>query len=239
MNHLNIFNPFKNKSNYHEDELTRAFLILIKNVSVVQICFIEMVREEMSRQNCFQVIPSLFDKNSSVESIETQITQNNELFKIANGRRLISVIISDDKLFQDTTVENSNRNARYDGVILYQPNWILVIENKPSVENVWLDQLNPNVSDDIEIEEKPISLSWRKIIENFSSLIERSVVQGFERILIEDFLEYIDDEYTKLNPYTHFALCKDNNYLLTRRCIAIMESSVLGEVKYHRAGKII
>ena len=86
---------------------------------------------------------------------------------------------------------------------------------------------------EVEIEEKPISLSWRKIIENLSSLVERGVVQGFEKILIEDFLEFIDNEYTQLNPYTIFALCKDNSYLLRRRCIAIMESSGLGEVKYH------
>lgn len=178
MNHLNIFNPFKNKANYHEDELTRVFLTILKNIPLVQACFIEMIRDEMIRKNCKQIIAPLFERNSLIESVETQVTDKNELFRAAVGRRLVSIIISDDKLYKDAKVEKSHRSARYDGVIIYQPGWLLVIENKPSIENIWLGQLNPNVSTEIEIEEKPISLSWRNIIETLSSLIERNIIQG-------------------------------------------------------------
>lgn len=237
MNHLNIFNPFKSKSNYHEDELTRAFLILQKNIYIVQACFIEMIREEMNNQQCDQVIPSLFDKFSLVESVQTQITDKNDLFKAAIGRRLVSIIISDEKLFKEVKVEKCDRNARYDGVILYQPGRVMVIENKPSVENVWVGQLNPNVSGEIEIEEKPISLSWRGIIEGFTSLIEKNLVRGIEKDLLEDFLEFIDNEYPQLNPYTNFSICKNIEYLITRRCITVMENSGLGKVEYHRGWK--
>lgn len=237
MDHLNIFNPFKSKANYHEDELTRVFLILLKNVNIVQAFFIEMIREEMLRQGCLQIIPSLLDKSSLIESVQTQITDKNELFKAAVGRRLVSIIISDEKLFKEVRIENCDRNARYDGVILYHPGWVLVIENKPSVENIWVGQLNPNVSDDIEIEDKPISLSWRKIIEGFSSLIERNLVQGIEKHLTDDFLEFIDHQYPQLNPYTNFSICKNNEYLIIRRCIAVMENSDLGKVEYHRGWK--
>ena len=31
MDHLNIFNPYENKPLNHEDQLTRALLILVKN----------------------------------------------------------------------------------------------------------------------------------------------------------------------------------------------------------------
>jgi hypothetical protein len=113
----------------------------------------------------------------------------------------------------------------------------LVIENKPSVENIWTGQLNPNVSDEIEIEEKPTSLSWRKIIEALSSLIERNIIQELEKVVVDDFLEFIDNEYPRLNPYTRFSICKNNEYLLTKRCISIMERVGLGRVEYHRGWK--
>jgi hypothetical protein len=237
MNHLNIFNPFKNKPNYHEDELTRAFLILIKNIPLVQAVFIEMVRSEMINQKCEQIIPHLLEKESLIESVETQVTNNNDLFKTILGRRVVSIVISDDKLYDDIKIESSERGARYDGLILYQPSWILIIENKPSIENIWIEQLKPNVSDEFEIEEKPISLSWRNIVEALSSLIERNMVHGADKILIDDFLEFVDNEYPRLNPYTHFSVCKDNEYLLTKRCIAIMEQIGLGKVEYHRGWK--
>lgn len=63
------------------------------------------------------------------------------------------------------------------------------------------------------------------------------LTQGIEKTLVEDFLEFIDNEYPQLNPYTHFSICKDNKYLLTKRCIAIMERVGLGRVEYHRGWK--
>ena len=51
MDHLNLFNAYKNKSNNHEDELTRSFLILLKNIPLLQVMFFEMVRKEMSQYN--------------------------------------------------------------------------------------------------------------------------------------------------------------------------------------------
>ncbi len=237
MNHLNIFNPYKNKANYHEDELTRSFLILFKNIPLVQAAFIEMVREEMLSQKCEWVIPTLFNPSSLVETVETQITEKHELFQLAMGRRLVSIVISDDKLYKQTQVENSDRSARYDGVILYQPSWILVIENKPLVENIWLGQLNPNVSDEIEIEKNPVALSWRSIINALSSLIEKNIVQGLDYVLIDNFLEYVDNEYPQLNPYTQFSICKNNAYLLEKRCNSIMDSAEIGDVAYHRGWK--
>lgn len=231
--YLNIFNSFKNKANYHEDELTRVFLVTIKNITLAQIAFIDMIRDEMLNTGCMQVIPSLTEINSKVISVETQISNSNQLFQAMTGRRLVSIIISDDKLFTERNISKSERNAIYDGVIVYDPSWLLIIENKPDVSNVWLEQLNPNIPNEIEIEKIPVTLSWRKIIERFSSLIEKNMLSGLERNIMNDFLEFIDTEFPQLNPFSKLSICKDNQYLLNKRCIAIMEQINMGEVKYH------
>lgn len=221
INHLNVFNPFRNKTNYHEDELTRAFLIVLKNIPIAQSAFIDMIREEMARMGCDLILPSFSEVEAKMRSIETQITHHNKLFEEMGGRRLISIIISDKKLYADKEVTPSSRGARYDGVLVYDPSWLLIIENKPDINNIWLEQLDPNVAEDIEIEEKPVSLSWSSIITRLSSLVEKDYIDGLEKVLLEDFFEFIDKEFPQLNPFYKFAVCKDNKYLLTKRCISI------------------
>ena len=45
--HLNIFVPYENKSLHHEDQLTRAFLILLRSIKLVEQLFIELLRDRM------------------------------------------------------------------------------------------------------------------------------------------------------------------------------------------------
>ena len=241
MDHLNIFNSYKNKSNNHEDELTRSFLILLKNIPIVQVMFFEMVRNELPEYK----IESISSGDLSVEEVHTQLSNSNDLFTsdIIEGRTLVSVIISDDKLESETTVRNDDRQARYDGVILCNPSWLFIVENKPSRDNIWLGQLNPNISEelDIKIKEKPCCLSWRRIISGLNSLIKNNMIVGLEGVLIDNFIEYVDNEYSWINPSTTFGVCKDNVYLLNKRCITAMSNvnvkGIKPEVHYHKGWK--
>ncbi len=241
MDHLNLFNAYKNKSNNHEDELTRSFLILLKNISVVQMLFFEMVRKEMEDID----IESIVTGELSIEEVHTQLSNTNDLFnsEIVDGRTLVSIIISDDKLEAEVNVRNDDRQARYDGVITGYPSWIFIVENKPSKENIWLGQLNPNVSEekDIKIIEKPCCLSWREVITGLNTLVQNRMINGFELQAVEDFIEYVDNEYPWINPYTTFGVCKGNTYLLNKRCISIMANCEINgenrDVKYHRGWK--
>lgn len=241
MDHLNIFNAYKNKSNNHEDELTRSFIILLKNIPIVQMLFFEMVRNEMPNIE----LESITTGDLAVEEVFTQLSNSNNLFNsdILDGRTLVSVIISDDKFETKEKVTNDDRNAVYDGVVTCDPSWIFIIENKPSKENIWVGQLNPNISKDrdINIIEKPCCLSWRDIIAVLNTQVEKGMFSGFELIAVEDFIEYVDNEYTWINPYTSFGVCKENIYLLNKRCINIMGNCLINEdkkeVKYHRGWK--
>ncbi|QNU67676.1 hypothetical protein EHE19_004165 [Ruminiclostridium herbifermentans] len=241
MNHLNVFNAYKNKSNSHEDELTRSFLILVKNIPMVQVMFFELIRKEMYEEN----IHSIASGDLSVEEVHTQLSDTNNIFTsgLVDGRTLVSVIISDDKFEGGANVQNEDRKARYDGVVLCNPSWVFIIENKPSKDNIWTRQLNPNIPDSVEVKivDKPCCLSWRAILTGLNSLIQNSMLNGIEKVLVEDFIEYVDNEYSWLNPYTTFEVCKGNTYLLDKRCnLALSNFLIRGkkpEVKYHRGWK--
>ena len=123
MDHLNIFNSYKNKSNNHEDELTRSFLILLKSIPIVQMLFFEMIRNEMLDLK----IESIATGDLAVEEVFTQLSNSNNLFNsdILDGRTLVSIIISDDKFETEEKVTNDDRNAVYDGVVICHPSVVI------------------------------------------------------------------------------------------------------------------
>lgn len=240
MDHINIFNPYRNKQNNHEDELTRNFLILVKNIPLVQIMFFEMVKDEVEKNKTVN-LESIQKGNLFIEEVHTQLTNNNDLFSSpqVEGRNLLSIIISDDKLETEVSVENSDRAARYDGVILCDPSWLFIIENKPSRDNIWVQQLNPNIkAKEINVIKEPCCLSWRNIIAGLTAYIKNEMLHGIEKILIEDFIEYVDFEYPWINPYTTFEICKSNKYLLNKRCrTALQFWNKEGKVEHHQGWK--
>lgn len=242
MDHLNIFHAYKNKSPNHEDELTRSFLILVKHIPVVQMMFFNMIQEELRQQN----EERLTNETLFIEEIYTQLSSSNKLFSLEDkieNRTLISIIISDDLYDKETEVKNVDRDARYDGVILASPSLLFIIENKPYKENIWSEQLSPNINDEmnIDIVDKPCRLSWRDTISRLHTLIEREMVHGIEKSLIEDFTQYVDHFFPKINPYTSFHICHNHKYLLNKRCQAIMSSITINgkhpEVIHHRGWK--
>jgi len=106
--------------------------------------------------------------------------------------------------------------------------------NKPNSENVWYNQLSAKFGEGFEVEQKGVLLRWQDIISRISTLKENGLVNGTEAGIVDDFLEFVWNEFPELNSYDKFGLCKENSYLLERRCKSIMEESKLGQVDYHR-----
>ncbi|MBQ0138541.1 MAG: hypothetical protein KBT36_04525 [Kurthia sp.] len=208
--------------------------------------FFELVRQELltSGLSSDEQIESIALGDLSLKSVNTQIGNMNDMFsgESIEGRKVISIIISDDKFSRKMKVENDERSARYDGGIFADPGWIFIVENKPLVENIWLRQLNPAFREaDVKIIEHVCALSWRNILGKLNRIIQNQTVFGLEKQLIEDFIEYIDHEFSYLNPYMQFDVCKGNEYLLNKRCVALLESLKINEeaatVEYHRGGR--
>jgi len=234
MNRLNYFNPYQSKSGYHEDQLTRAYLVLLKHSSHAFFTFIEYVRNRHKLTNNEKPI-SILDYFESGWEIETQ-KGNPEI----NTNYLLSILITDALVAaSDEAIQSSERNARYDGIITFGSNLTMVIENKPRSGNIWFGQLNPsrqNLADDTIVYSNPSLIEWKEIIKQLNLLLTIQTISGYEKIMIEDFLSYIDENFPYLNPYDSFLQCKGNVELLNRRIINLLKSIVLDESKinYHR-----
>lgn len=234
MERLNIFNPYE-KDMSHEDVLSRNFLILVKNIPSVQMAFLELIRNKMPQIG----LESIALGQLSVTESYTQVVSGNLLAGIQE-HRILSIIISDDKYDHSHVVKESTRKARYDGEIICEPGWVFIIENKPFVGNIWEGQLDPNEEDKKgnKLIQQYCSLSWREIIEILNSIIERDMISYLEKNIINDFLEYINEAYPWLNPYSRLGFCKGIKWLINRRCGDIIKACFEGkELKYHRGWK--
>jgi len=228
MERLNYFNPYQSKGAWHEDQLTRAFLVAARMVPLVLSVLLDFIREEQVARGPEMKLPSTTELLANVEILTQQTTVPQ------TTGRLISVVMTDETWTPEGDVMASDRGARYDGVLSFDPLWIVVIENKPSSNDIWEKQVHPNLPavHEIEIDKKAIVLYWRKVVERLTTLVSANVLHGAERMIVDDCLQFVDEDFPYLNPYDSFGQCKTSRQLLQRRCRAVLEAAAPGRVEW-------
>jgi len=214
MDRLNFFNPFSHKQVGQEDPLTRAFLVLLRYEPQAQAIILDLIREALSEH--ISSIPTLTQMSRTVDIMTQAVTLPQAI------QRLVSVLISDEKIDDLPLIEPIDREARYDGVLDYG-DWTFIIENKPSASDVWQDQLKParsslKDSTDVEVIPQCVCLVWREIILRLGQLEQNKLLSHQGEIMLGDFLDMIDDEYSRLAPFKTFPLCKNDPDRLVKRC---------------------
>jgi hypothetical protein len=192
--------------------------------------FLDLIREKQAGLGSEQHIPSSTQLLANDVEIETQKGSISQ-----TTGRLISVLITDEEWVPKDDVAASNRTAVYDGILMFDPEWIIIVENKPSWHDVWGEELHPHLPDmhDITIDKKAVVLLWRNVIDRLTALVSFDVLSGAELLIVNDFLQFIDENFPSLNPYNTFGKCKNMESLLQRRCGNILEAAALGEVALH------
>lgn len=230
MKHLNYFAPYESLSPNHEDQLTRAFLVVLRLIPLVQVAFLDLIREDQVARSSKEIIPTLSAVRSNME-IETQVAK----IRQPTGT-LVSVLLTNERWNPSESVKISSRRARYDGVIYFEPDWIVSIENKPWSENIWGEQLNPSCSSnsEVEVSPTPIILTWDCILTRLANIRRRNMLGWAESGLVDDFFEFVDANFKFLNPYSSFEVCKGDEDLIAKRCSSILEELAPGNVRYHK-----
>ncbi len=226
MNRLNYFNPYNSKSHAHEDQLTRAYLVVLRHSYAAFTAFFDYCKSKLVVDTTKEEIS--FTLNELIEDgweLDTQKANP----KIETNW-LLSVLITDSDLHASGLISSVKRHARYDGVITFGESLTIIIENKPCSGNVWFQQLNPskeNLDTDTKIYSAPVVLEWKEILKQLNSLLNLPNISGYEKLMIGDFLSYIDEVHPKLNPYDNFSLCKGNETLIYRRIENLLRGIVL------------
>ncbi len=238
MDHLNYFHPYSSKDAKHEDNLTRAYLVVLKHSNTALMLFYDL-----AIKNCIELrskkkfdfhLP--FYSELSFSKVEFY-TQKSEAADIV-GSTVLSVLLTDDHIKVNDKIKSSTRGARYDGIVNIG-DVTLLIENKPRSYNVWEEQLSPNLKNlakTIDLIPLPAVVTWSDIIKSLNLLLSSNNVDPSERIIISDFLDYVDDNFGFLNPFDNLKLCKGNKELIIRRIKNILVELVKDEndTGYHQ-----
>ncbi|TAL70515.1 MAG: hypothetical protein EPN82_02575 [Bacteroidetes bacterium] len=237
MERLNYFNPYNSKEPYYEDQLTRTFLVLMKYSFHVVSIFYNYCFKQLNNSKSYTEIslPYLDDLINEEWKFETQKI-NPEI----NSELLLSVLITDENIENEKiNIARINRDARYDGIITIGNEITIIIEVKPQSQNVRDAQLSPsgkNLSDETLIIGIPVILQWKEIIRKLNNLLVLPVLSSQEKLMINDFLFYINDNYPQYNPFINFGLCQNIENILYNRIKNLLKSIVTDEdfIEYHR-----
>jgi hypothetical protein len=135
---LNCFNPFQSKCPWHEDQLTRAVIVAVRMVPLALSVFLDLIRDKHEIQGSASKLPSMTDLPTNDFKLYTQKSSVPQ-----STGRLVSALMTDESWTPENAIRNSDQGARYDGVLCFDPAWIIVIENKPYSKNIWAEQVNP------------------------------------------------------------------------------------------------
>jgi len=230
---MNVYEPFERKAPSHEDNLTRAFLIVLRAVPVAHSAWLALVRaghleKDRSPRAPDGRIPELHDLPPW--SLDTQTSQISE----ALGR-VVSVLQTDEPYFLERDLAPSSRRQVLDGVVAYGDELAVVIENKLAHRDVWEDQLEINVPSDVAHDPRLACVQWREVVKAWARLLQADALAPAERVLISDFLEFSEQHFPSLQPFATVRMCARNEFRLVRRARMLLSDTGMAPVE-HAAG---
>ena len=231
MGSLNYFEPYQSKTVYHEDQLTRALLVVLRH-SPAALQFFSRVTEDALQKTAERVRKSVLSLPAFHELPLDKVSMATQVGSLQRwtATQVLSVLLTDEAFGPKESVQVSERGARYDGLIKFGDDLLLIIENKPRMDNVWEEQLNPNLMDmaveEVDLVPIPAIVEWCSVIKGLKTLSRMVSFAGAERIIVGDFLDYVSKHYEWLNPYDNLSDCGCNGELIQRRIGNILGSIV-------------
>ncbi len=227
---LSFFEPWPDLGPHHENQLTRAFLVVLRMCPLAHQVWLHLVAPDDPALDLARLpSPELHTQRATI----TRSPAAGE----AEGQpmRGISVLQSADPAPVDAVVGKSERQGIFDGVIVYGDQLAIVLEVKfvppPSLHEV----LQINVGDArVELDEHARTVDWRELLDAWATLDDECHVSGAEQQILRDFLEYVERHHGHLGPFARLRLCGSNRYRIARRLANVLEDITQQSVKRSR-----
>jgi hypothetical protein len=196
---LSVFEPYSDLSRGHEDQLTRAAMIVLRLVPLAR----ETLLREIGERSLSQLPDCTVDLQAShvVDPTEEGATNG----KVQRGR-LVSVFLTPDfeppKIGREVT--DTARGQRFDGVLRFDPELVVLLESK--ICRRWARRNGHRVAEvnlgGVEFaERRTCLLRWHDLLEAWWRLVEIGVLSPTEQLLIGDLLSYAHQDFAELLPF--------------------------------------
>ena len=205
---LNLFAPYPRLAANHENQLTRALLVVLRYSPMARTVWLRMVAPERHLDR----LPSA--------SFVTQQRAIRYAPDDAAESELVSVFLGpEEPPGEDDLVFSDDRGQVLDAIVDFGGELIVVVENKVAPSDDWQARYLNIVGARVKIGDGQtrIALLWRDVLEAFMGLTERGLVTGVEAMVVDDFMTYIEDHFPFLGPFRTLRLCQRDRDRIHRR----------------------
>jgi len=197
--HLNVFDPYRDLGRAHEDQLTRAAMIVLRLVPLARETLLRAIGEPSQSE-----LP-----DCAVDMQATHIVDASEE-SAAGGEvkreRLVSVFLTPDTepAEGDGEVRDTHRGQRFDGVLRFDPELVVLLESKVCTR--WARRNGHRVGE-LNLgaarfaQRRTCVLRWHDLLESWWRLVELGVLSPAERALVQDLLAYAHQDFGHLLPF--------------------------------------
>lgn len=204
---LNFFSPYERLVAGHENQLTRALLLVLRMSPLAHVEWLRLVDPRRS-------LGSLGTAQFATQRRAIRTTR-----KDVEDAELVSVFLAPE-LPQAGAAEvvESDRGQVLDAVVDYGE-LVVVIENKVfEADDLQARRLNLGNGGVQLVDDHDVAIVlWRDLLEALTGLRERALVSGAEAAVLDDFLVYVEDHFPDLGPFRSLALCRGVSSRVERR----------------------
>jgi hypothetical protein len=197
--HLNVFEPYSDLGRGHEDQLTRAAMIVLRLVPLAREALLHEIGEPSQSHlpDCAIDLQAAHLVDPSEEGASNGAVERG---------RLVSVFLTPDfeppEIVQEVT--DTERGQRFDGVLRFDPDLVVLVESK--VCRKWARRDGERVSE-LNLggvsfaERRTCVLRWHDLLEAWWRLAEIGVLSPAEHALVQDMLSYAHQDFGHLLPF--------------------------------------
>lgn len=227
---LNFFEPFEKLPPNHENQLTRALLLVLRLSPVAHEAW--LARAAPGRR-LYELPVAVF--NTQRRAVRTASNAEDQV-------PVVSVFLAPNQpLGEDVIVTESDRLQVLDAVIEYGDALVMVVENKVAeASDAQARELNiTGAGVVIAADQERQVVTWPEVIGDITGIVERGLAGGAERAVLEDFLAYVEDHFAELGPYRTLGLARGNDFRTRRRLRALLGEAAAREARIDKWGPTV
>jgi hypothetical protein len=194
-----VFEPYRELPRGHEDQLTRAAMIVLRLVPLARETLLAAIGEPSLSQ-----LPDCVVDMQATNLVDPS-EENLAAGEVLRGR-LVSVFLTPDIEPFDIAEEITDieRGQRFDGVLRFDPELVVVLESK--VCSRWARRNGHRVAElnlgGTRFDERRTSvLRWHDLLESWWRLVELGVLSPAEQAIVQDVLSYAHQDFAQLLPF--------------------------------------
>ncbi len=197
--HLNLFAPYRELPAHHEDQLTRAAMIVLRLVPLAREALLHAIGERSQEELPACVLDMQATHVVDPADAESEAPQTRR-------ERLVSVFLTPDiePFALSEEITDTDRGQRFDGVLRFDPELVVVLESKICWRWARRDghrAAELNLRGAHFAERRTCLLPWHDLLESWWQLIESGALDQAERGLLEDALDFAHREFAHLLPF--------------------------------------